>query len=149
MKALKVFSFLLSLGWPQGYLLFCASGSSLSPRSLLCTTAEYQIRGKGRSTGQTDLDVMIIQWASAGPHPYSLFIMLPTSSGFYLNLSLITTSPTRLKQHLGGILAAELKICIWKQWIEAWWNNMWISGKLLLEQSLSNQLVPNIVTIVR
>lgn len=146
---MAMFSFILSLGWPQGYLLFCASGSSLSPRSRLCTAAEYQIRGKGRSTGQIDLDVMIFQWASAGPHAYLLFIMLPTSSGFYLNLSLITTSPTPLKQHLGGILAPEWKICAWKQWIVAWWNNTWISGKLFLEQSLSNQLVPNIVTIVR
>lgn len=144
MKALKLFSFLLSLGWPRGYLLFL-------PLAAHCHQGHFYVQLQNtdqRQGWQTDLDVMIFQWASAGPHPHSLFIMLPTSSGFYLNLSLITTSPTRLKQHLGGILAPELKICIWKQWIAAWWNNTWISGKLLVEQSLSNQLVPNIFAIV-
>lgn len=122
MKALKLFPFFC----PQVDLgVTCYSLAAHRHRGHFCVRLQNTDQRQRWQHWQIDLDVMIFQWASAGPHPYSLFIMLPTSSGFYLNLSLITTSPTRLKQHSGGILAADMRLkavnsSLMKQYVNIW-----------------------------
>lgn len=123
MKALKLFSFLLSPGWPRGYLFF--SGSSLSPRSLLCTTAEYRSEAKVAALadwpGCDDISVSF-SWTT------SIFAFYHAPNILWIlfeSLPHHPLPPTRLKQHSGGILAADMHLkavnsSLMKQYVNIW-----------------------------